>query len=128
MKFWKVAAAVTSSGKLFAVAYLLDQSSVIDQYGVTEAAGDIPFEPYKLFQLPISELEDMIHLKFTYGPDSTPLSECDPLENAQLPALDSNQDGIDDRQESSFLEGKPIPSTWIDVTVNSPYFGEKERQ
>lgn len=125
MKFWKVAAAVTSSGNLFAVAYLLDQTPVIDQFGVTEAAGDVPFEPYKLFQLPISELEEMIHLKFTYGPDSKPLSECDPLANAPLPVLDANQNGIDDRHESTFAGNDPVPNTWIDMTLKAPYFGEK---
>ena len=125
MKFWKIAAAVTGSGKLFAVAYLLDQTPVIDQFGVTEAVGDVPFEPYKLFQLPISELEEMIHLKFTYGPNSKPLSECDPLENAPLPELDANQNGIDDRRENAFAGYDPMPNTWIDMTMNAPYFGKK---
>ncbi|WP_395740587.1 DNA/RNA non-specific endonuclease [Prosthecobacter sp.] len=125
MKFWKVAVAVTSSGKLFAVAYLVDQTPVIKQFGVTEAAGETPFEPYKLFQLPISELEDMIHLKFTYGPNAKPLSECDPLKNGTPPMLDADQDGKDDRKESLSTESvRETPEGWVDLTRNAPYFGK----
>jgi endonuclease G len=122
MKFWKVCAAVTSSGKLFAVAYLLDQSPVIKKYGLKEVAGEIPFEPYKLFQLPISELEAMISMKFTYGPTKKALSECDPLEGSPLPILDSDQDGDDDRLESSIVK-IPTPKGWVNLDRNGPYFG-----
>lgn len=122
MKFWKVAAAVTSSGKLFAAAYLLDQSPVVKKYGVDEAAGEIPFEPYKLFQLPIAELEAIIQLKFTYGPQAKPLSDCDPLKDGTPPDLDSDQDGFDDRLESTTL-GSRVPKGWIDVENYGPYFG-----
>lgn len=130
MKFWKVAVAVTSSGRLFAVAYLVDQTPVIQQYGVTEAAGETPFAPYRLFQLPIAELEDMIHLKFTYGPGPKPrpLSECDPLKDGPPPKLDADQDGKDDRKESLRLqdedEDPEIPRTWVDVNQRPPYFGK----
>lgn len=125
MKFWKVCAAVTSSHKLFAVAYLLDQSPVIKKYGLAEAAGEIPFEPYKLFQLPIAELEDMIHLKFTYGANKKPLSDCDPLKDGPPPELDSDQDGDDDRLESIGRGPKPPkpPSGWVNVLRHRPYFG-----
>lgn len=122
MKFWKVAVAVTSSGKLFAVAYLLDQTPVIKQYGLKEAAGETPFEPYKLFQLPISELEGMIHLRFTYGPTAKALSDCDPLKDAPLPVLDADQDGDDDRLEGT-ARGIPTPKGWVNLFRNGPYFG-----
>ncbi len=123
MKFWKVAAAVTSSGKLFAAAYLLDQSPVVKKYGVDEAAGETPFEPYKLFQLPIAELEAIISMKFTYGPQAKPLSDCDPLRDGTPPELDSDQDGYDDRYEST-PSGIKTPEGWIDVERHGPYFGD----
>jgi endonuclease G len=122
MKFWKVCAAVTSSGNLFAVAYLLDQSTVIKQFGLAEAAGEVPFEPYKLFQLPITELEDMIHLKFTFGPSKDPLSDCDPLKDGPPPELDSDQDGDDDRLESTG-DGSRTPTGWVNMLRHRPYFG-----
>ncbi len=122
LKFWKVCAAVTSAGKLFAVAYLVDQTPVIDEYGVKEAAGATPFEAYKLFQLPISELEEMIHLKFTYGAQAKPLSECDPLRNGTPPELDADQNGENDRLESTG-GGIPTPKGWVDMNEHGPYFG-----
>jgi endonuclease G len=123
MKFWKVCAAVTSSGKLFAVAYLLDQSPVIKKYGLKEAAGETPFEPYKLFQLPITELEVMIKLKFTCGASGNKaLSDFDPLKDAELPELDSDQDGSDDRQESTSGRLR-TPKGWLNLERSRPYFG-----
>lgn len=126
MKFWKVCAAVTSSGKLFAVAYLLDQTPVIKKYGLKEAAGEVPFEPYKLFQLPISELESMIQLKFTCGLNgANRLSTVDPLEGVSahdLPGLDADQNGYDDRYEQTGGSYSK-PQGWLDLTSHRPFFG-----
>lgn len=124
MKFWKVCAAVTSSGKLFAVAYLVDQTPVIKQYGLKEAAGETPFEPYKLFQLPITELEAMINLKFTCGAGGKKLlSDFDPLKDADLPELDADQDGEDDRNESVSMASRK-PKGWLNLARYRPYFGD----
>lgn len=122
MKFWKVCAAVNSEGKLFAVAYLMDQTPVIKKHGLKEAVGEVPFAPYRLFQLPISELEAMVSLKFTYGPRNKRLSDCDPLKDAPLPILDADQDGDDDRLESRDVRSA-TPKGWINLTRNGPYFG-----
>lgn len=124
MKFWKVCAAVTSSGKLFAVAYLVDQTPVIKQYGLKEAAGEAPFEPYKLFQLPIAELEAMINLKFTCGPTGKmQLSDFDPLKDAVLPELDADQDGQDDRHEGASVASR-TPKGWLNLGHCRPFFGD----
>jgi endonuclease G, mitochondrial len=46
---------------------------------------DVPFSPFKLFQVKISEIERLTGLTFVYGQDEKPLKECDPLETARLP-------------------------------------------
>lgn len=122
MKFWKVCAAVSSAGRLFAVAYLMDQSPAIRRFGVSEAAGATPFEPYKLFQLPISELEGMIHLRFTCGAGRKPLSDFDPLKDGVPPELDSDNDGLDDRHESAGIRSATPPG-WLDMLRHRPYLG-----
>jgi endonuclease G len=79
-RFWKVATAVTSSGRLFAAGFILDQSEVIAQQGI-EAAVEVPFGAFKTFQVPISEIEQLTDLTF---PCAEPggadfLREVDPL-------------------------------------------------
>lgn len=83
VRFWKVVAAVDARGKLFATAYILDQSGVIDEFGIKEAR-EIPFGPYKTFQVTIAEIERETGLTFWSGPDAaaTPLSNADPLPKA----------------------------------------------
>ena len=80
VRFWKVVAAVDAQGKLFATAYLLDQSDVIAQFGIKEAR-EIPFAQYKTFQVAIAEVERETGLTFFSGPDAkpTPLRNIDPL-------------------------------------------------
>lgn len=80
MRFWKVAAAINASGKLFATAYVLDQREVIDQYGV-RGPPEVPFTPYKTFQTTIAEVERLTGLTFmgTKGSKRVPLREFDPL-------------------------------------------------
>lgn len=77
VRFWKVVAVPTGK-KLFATAFILDQSEVIQQYGIDEAA---PIGAYKTFQVKISEIERLTGLTFTSGPDAKlkSLSEVDPL-------------------------------------------------
>jgi endonuclease G len=80
VRFWKVVAAINDSGKLFATAYLLDQSDVIDRYGI-EAAGEVPFGAYKTFQVPVAEIERLTGLAFFSGGSGAkvPLSKADPI-------------------------------------------------
>ena len=82
VQYWKIAAALNSAGKLFATAYLASQADVIARLGIE---ADVPFSPFKLFQVKISEIERLTGLTFVYGQDEKPLKECDPLETARLP-------------------------------------------
>ncbi|UXH79068.1 DNA/RNA non-specific endonuclease [Roseateles amylovorans] len=80
VRFWKVVAALNSENELFATAYILDQSEVIDQYGI-EAAPAIPFTDFKTFQVPIAEVERLTGLTFTASVNGTDasLQDFDPL-------------------------------------------------
>jgi endonuclease G, mitochondrial len=82
VQYWKIAAALNSAGELFATAYLASQVDVIARLGIE---ADVPFSPFKLFQVKISEIERLTGLTFVYGQDEKPLKECDPLETARLP-------------------------------------------
>jgi endonuclease G, mitochondrial len=81
VQYWKIAAALNTNGKLFATAYLASQADVISRLGIE---ADVPFTPYKTFQVKISEIERLTGLAFVYGKDEKSLSECDPLETAKL--------------------------------------------
>ena len=80
MRYWKVAAAINASGKLFATAYVLDQRGVITEFGL-RGAPEVPFTPYKTFQTSIAEVERLTQMIFTgsKGAKRVPLSEFDPL-------------------------------------------------
>ena len=82
-RFWKVVAALTAQNKLFATAYILDQTDVIAQFGLKEAAA-IPFTAFKTFQVKIAEVERLTGLIFSAGDGAnlTSLSEFDPLAKA----------------------------------------------
>jgi endonuclease G, mitochondrial len=81
VRFWKVIAALDAKGKLFATAYILDQSDVIAQFGIE--ATEVPFGAYKTYQVKIKEIERLTGLSFTYGNGAAkPLSDLDPLEKA----------------------------------------------
>lgn len=78
LQFWKVVAAVTSSGKLFATAYIASQEAVIAQFGIEIT--EMPFGAYKTFQTKISEIERLTGLTFVCGPDDNArLRNFDPL-------------------------------------------------
>ncbi|MFN6569583.1 DNA/RNA non-specific endonuclease [Dendronalium sp. ChiSLP03b] len=81
LQYWKIAAAIDSDGKLFATAYLASQADVIARLGIE---ADIPFAPFKTFQVKISEIERLTGLTFVYGKDEQPLKKCDPLETARV--------------------------------------------
>jgi endonuclease G len=85
VRYWKVVAAVTASGKLFATAYVLDQTAVVGEFGI-EAAREVPFDAYKTFQVPIKDVEQLTQLSFFSGPaaNPVPLSIVDPLVKVQL--------------------------------------------
>jgi endonuclease G len=82
-RFWKIAAAVNSKDELFAAAFILDQSDVIARFGI-EAVGEIPFTAFKTFQVPITEIEQLTGLTFTYEDTANAgvtrsLGDADPL-------------------------------------------------
>lgn len=80
LRYWKIAAAINASGKLFATAYVLEQKSVIAEFGV-KGAPEVPFTPYKTFQTSIAEVERLTQLTFmgSKGSKRISLSELDPL-------------------------------------------------
>lgn len=78
-RYWKVVAALTSAGKLFATAFILDQTDVIEEFGLKEGV-PVPFTAYKTFQVPVAEVERLTGLTFTSGDGKgTSLSKVDPL-------------------------------------------------
>lgn len=82
VRFWKVVAAIDSDGKLFATAYVLDQSAVVDKYGI-EAAREVPFGAFKTYQVSVGEVERETGLTFFRGADGTAetLRDVDPLKS-----------------------------------------------
>ena len=81
LEFWKVVVAVTSKGKLFATGYILGQKETIDKFGIEEAALEVPFGEFGTYQRPLSVIENVAGLNFTYGAGK-PLSDVDPLAKA----------------------------------------------
>lgn len=75
VRFWKVLAALDSNNKLFATAFLLDQSDVIGRFGLDEA---VPIGAFKTYQVRIAEIERLTGLTFTSS-EKTSLSKADPL-------------------------------------------------
>jgi endonuclease G len=80
LRYWKVVAAINRSGKLFATAYLLDQSETIAQFGL-RGAPDVPFTPFRTYQTTIASIERLTQLTFTgtKGSSRMSLSAFDPL-------------------------------------------------
>jgi endonuclease G len=80
LEFWKIVAAVaTKNGKdqLFATGYILGQKATIAKFGLEEAL-EVPFGEFGTYQRPISLIENLTGLRFTYG-NNKPLSDVDPL-------------------------------------------------
>jgi endonuclease G len=98
LRYWKVVVAVNSAKKLFATAYILDQSEVIAQYGI-EAVGEVPFAPYGTYQVKVQEVEALTGLKFTGGGKS--LSDFDPLEKAGAPRPRRRRSGFNESTASA---------------------------
>jgi endonuclease G, mitochondrial len=105
VQYWKIAAALNSAGELFATAYLASQADVIARLGIE---ADVPFSPFKLFQVKIAEIERLTGLSFVYGKDERPLMECDPLETARLPRR-----GRFSRNESVGMDA--VPSGYVEL-------------
>lgn len=80
LRYWKIAAAINARNELFAAAFILDQSDVIKQFGV-RGAPDVPFPPFKNYQVTIATVEKLTGLTFTgsAGRTRVSLSEFDPL-------------------------------------------------
>ena len=92
LRYWKVVAAISASGKLFVTAYLLDQSGVINQFGVRGAPA-VPFTLYKTFQTSIEQIEKLTDLSFSGGSvgQAQSLRRFDPL--AHRVSRQATQDG-----------------------------------
>jgi endonuclease G len=79
LRFWKVVAALTSEGKMFATAYMASQEDVIKQFGIEVT--EVPFGSYKTYQTKIAEIERLTGLAFVCGADDKDtLRAHDPLE------------------------------------------------
>ena len=112
VRFWKVAVAATADGKgLFAAAFLMDQSDVIAKFGLAEAA-EAPFETY-LYQVPVTEIERLTGLAFTYGAGGKKsLHDVDPLNDATTRARKQR------RRRTSLMESagaEPVPEGYIEI-------------
>jgi endonuclease G, mitochondrial len=83
LRYWKVVVAINASDRLFATAYVLDQTAQVEPG--TRGAPEIPFTPYKTFQTRIANVEALTNLTFTCGQRAKrpPLSRFDPLANAK---------------------------------------------
>ena len=107
LQFWKVVAALTAQGALFATAYIASQEDVIAQFGIEVT--EVPFGEYKTFQTRISEIERLTGLTFMCGAnDKTRLREADPLEKAG-PVKRRRRAG---RQEST---GPALPEHYFEI-------------
>lgn len=107
LQFWKVVAALTAQGTLFATAYIASQEEVIAQHGIEVT--EVPFGAYKTFQTRISEIERVTGLTFMSGAnDKTRLREADPLEKAPR-AGRRRRTG---RQEST---GPALPENYFEI-------------
>ena len=80
LQFWKVVAALTAKGSLFATAYLASQEAIIASFGIEVT--EVPFGAYKTYQTKIAEIERLTGLAFMCGAgDKRSLRELDPLEH-----------------------------------------------
>ena len=88
----------------------MDQSDVIDQFGLDEAA---PIGAFKTFQVKISEVERLTGLKFTSGPGAgKPLSDVDPLRNGVSNRRRARR--APGRDEAVMLADAPADYIWLD--------------
>jgi DNA/RNA endonuclease G, NUC1 len=65
LQFWKVVAALTAQGSLFATAYLASQEAIIASFGIEVT--EVPFGAYKTYQTKIAEIERLTGLAFMCG-------------------------------------------------------------
>lgn len=86
LSYWKIIAAINEEKRLVATAYIASQAEVIEEFGIEAAPAD-PFGPFKTFQVPISEVERLTQLTFTYGTPAKPLSDVDALQGQTAAAL-----------------------------------------
>lgn len=111
VRFWKVVATLDpDTNGLFATAFILDQTDVIDQFGLDEAA---PIGAFKTFQVKISEVERLTGLKFTSGTGAgAPLSDVDPLRNGVSNRRRERR--APGRDEAVMLADVPADYIWLD--------------
>jgi endonuclease G, mitochondrial len=105
VRFWKVVAALDDRGKLFATAFLLDQSAVIKKLGLKER---VPIEGFKTYQTSVAEIERLTGLLFTS--DANPLSKADPLSGG---AAARRRRAGRRRFEESTAAAEEVPSSYL---------------
>ena len=106
LQFWKVVAAITAEGSLFATAYLASQEVIIAQFGIEVT--EVPFGAYKTYQTKIAEIERLTGLAFVCGAgDKKSLREVDPLEHL-TPSRRR-------RARPTETTGIPIPANYYEI-------------
>jgi endonuclease G len=107
LQFWKVVAAITAEGSLFATAYLASQEAIIAQFGIEVT--EVPFGAYKTYQTKIAEIERLTGLAFVCGAgDKKSLREVDPLEHL-TPSRRR-------RARPTETTGIPIPENYYEIS------------
>jgi endonuclease G len=116
LRYWKVVAAINRAGKLFATAYVLDQSDTIAQFGL-RGAPDVPFTPFKTYQTTIASIERLTQLTFagTRGSSRMSLSAFDPLTQRNARSLLSG--GVERGERGVDTQ---VPITTLDDVVLQP--------
>jgi endonuclease G len=116
VRFWKVVAALDGKGKLFATAYMLDQSEVVEKFGIE--AAEVPFGAYKTYQTKIKEIERLTGLSFTYGNGAAkPLSDLDPLEKNPPKKPKKNGNGAHESAMDAAPEGYVLLQSLTDIVM-----------
>jgi endonuclease G, mitochondrial len=78
LQFWKMAAVVKSDGKMSVSAYLLSHKDYLDEVVQHGLVGDMGFEDYKTFQIPLRRLKELTNLNLDE------LMQFDPLNHRGL--------------------------------------------
>ena len=88
LQFWKMAAIVKNDGKMSITAYLLSHKDYLDDLSNRGLIGDMGFEEYKTYQIPLRRLQELTNLNLD------DLLEFDPL-NAKKRGLVGGDDFVE---------------------------------
>ncbi len=127
LRFWKIAVALTAGGKLFATAFLLDQTDAIKRFGIE--ALDAPFGAFKTFQLKISEIERLTGLGFaaTVGGKKQSLSAFDPLAAPGVEESRKVQAGEAFLARESLSGSEAASAGWLPILSSGGIVGPQDR-